>query len=166
MKSILLYLLFFLSCTARNNTIEKNNTLSGKVIKIVDGDTFDLLTENKITIRIRMNGIDCPERKQDFYKVSKDALAEYIFEKNINLITHGKDRYKRTIADVFYKTENINLKMIQNGFAWHYKRYSSDPVMAKSEEEARAAKIGLWEMKNPIAPWNYREFKKEHLKGF
>lgn len=162
MKTILLYSLMLLSCTTRNTTIEKNNAVTGKVIKIVDGDTFDLLIEDKTTIRIRMNGIDCPERKQDYYQVCKDALAKCIFDKNVTLITHGKDRYTRTIADVFYKNENINLDMLKNGFAWHYKKYSSDPIMAKAEEDARKAKIGLWSMKDPIAPWNYRKFKKEH----
>jgi endonuclease YncB( thermonuclease family) len=166
MKTILLFSLMLLSCTTRNTKIEKNNALTGKVIKIVDGDTFDLLTDDKTTIRIRMNGIDCPERKQDYYQVCKDALAEYIFGKDVKLITHGKDRYTRTIADVFYKNENMNLKMIQNGFAWHYKKYSSNLIMAKAEEDARRKKIGLWTMDNAIAPWDYRKFKKQHLNGF
>ena len=90
----------------------------------------------------------------------KDALAEYIFKKDVKLITHGKDRYTRTIADVFYSKENINLKMIKNGFAWHYKKYSSDPVMAKAEQDARLGKIGLWQMGNAIAPWDYRKNKR------
>ena len=160
MKAILLYSLMLLSCTAKNTTIGKDNSINGKVIKIVDGDTFDILTDNNITIRIRMNGIDCPERKQDYYQVCKDALAEYIFKKNVNLITYGKDRYNRTIADVFYNKQNINLAMIKNGFAWHYKKYSSDPVMAKAEQDARVAKIGLWQMGNAIAPWDYRKNKR------
>jgi len=162
MKTVLLYSLMLLSCTTQNKSIAKNDTLYGKVIKIVDGDTFDLLTDNKTTIRIRMNAIDCPERKQDYYQVCKNALAEYIFGKHVKLVTHGKDRYKRIIADVFYKNENVNLKMIQNGFAWHYKKYSSDPSMAKAEKDARVAKIGLWKKDNGIAPWDYRKFKKEH----
>lgn len=166
MKSILLYSLLFFSCTTRDTIVEKKNTLEGKVIKIVDGDTFDLLMDNNITIRIRMNGIDCPERKQDYNQVCKDALAQYIFAKNINLETFGKDRYRRTIANVFYKNENINLMMIQNGFAWHYKKYSSDPIMSKAEEDARYAKIGLWIRDHAIAPWDYRKFKKEHSNNY
>lgn len=162
MKILLLYSLMLLSCSSKNNTIGTDNLINGKVIKIVDGDTFDVLTDDKITIRIRMNGIDCPERKQDYYQVCKDALAGYIFGKDVKLITFGKDRYTRTIADVFYNMQNINLAMIKNGFAWHYKKYSSDSIMAKAEEEARATKIGLWKMKNPIAPWGFRKFKKEH----
>ena len=162
MKMILLYSLMLLSCSAKDTTIEKDNSINGKVIKIVDGDTFDILIDDKTTIRVRMNGIDCPERKQDYYQVCKDALAEYIFGKDVKLVTHGKDRYTRTIADVFYNKQNVNLAMIKKGYAWHYKKYSSDPVMAKAEQDARAAKLGLWKMENAIAPWDYRTFKKEH----
>jgi micrococcal nuclease len=162
MNIFLLYTFFFLNFSANNFVPQKELSLNGKVIKIVDGDTFDVLTDAQTTIRIRMNGIDCPERKQDYYQVCKDALSGYIFGKKVHLITHGKDRYTRTIADVFYKKENINLAMIKNGFAWHYKKYSSDPEMAKAEINARAAKIGLWQMNNAIAPWNFRKLKKKN----
>jgi micrococcal nuclease len=162
MNIFLLYTFFFLNFSANNFVPQKELSLNGKVIKIVDGDTFDVLTDAQTTIRIRMNGIDCPERKQDYYQVCKDALSEYIFGKKVQLITHGKDKYTRTIADVFYKKENINLTMIKNGFAWHYKKYSSDPAMTKAERKARAAKIGLWQMNNAIAPWNFRKLKKKN----
>jgi endonuclease YncB( thermonuclease family) len=107
-----------------------------------------------------MNGIDCPERKQDYYQVCKDALAQFIFGKNVQLTTHGKDRYQRTVADVFYKNENINIAMIENGFAWHYKKYSSDERMAQAEQNARIKKIGLWKMKDAMAPWTFRKLNK------
>ena len=165
MKALLLYLFLLLSCSYRNIAIEKKYDLNGKVIKIVDGDTFDLLTESNTTIRIRLNAIDCPERKQDYYQVCKDALAGYISGKDVQLITHGKDRYTRTIADVFYNNENINLNMVRYGFAWHYKKYSSNPVMAKAEKDARKSKIGLWQMKDPVAPWEFRRAEKRIVKS-
>ncbi len=86
MKTILLYSLMLLGCSTKNDTTNKDNTRIGKVIKIVDGDTFDVLVENNAIVRIRMNGIDCPERKQDYYQVCKDALASYIFGKNVNQV--------------------------------------------------------------------------------
>jgi len=160
MKTILLYTILLLSCSNKNTGTETNGSINGKVIKIVDGDTFDILTSNNSTIRIRMNGIDCPERKQDYYQVCKDALGDYIFGKEVSLITYGTDRYKRTIAAVYIGTENINLKMIANGYAWHYKKYSSDAKMAQAEEEAKLQKNGLWAMINPVAPWDFRTKKK------
>ena len=130
---------------------------TGKVTKIVDGDTFDLLTKEKNTLRIRMNGIDCPERKQDFYQSAKNALAGYIFNKEVTLSITGRDRNKRTIAIVYYNGENINLTMIKNGYAWHYKKYSADITYAKAEQEARLAKKGLWRLDHPTAPWDFRK---------
>ena len=130
---------------------------TGKVIKIVDGDTFDLLTKEKITLRIRMNGIDCPERKQDFYQSAKNALAGYVFNKEVKLLITGRDRNKRIIATVYCNGENINLAMIQNGYAWHYKKYSTDTVYAKAEHQARLARKGLWRMVQPVAPWDFRK---------
>jgi len=147
------WLLFFNSAESQNKSIGNN---TGTVIKIIDGDTFDLLTKNKNTIRVRMNGIDCPERKQDFYKVAKDALAEYIFNKEVRLVTTGWDRNKRTIALVYCDEENINLAMIKNGYAWHYKKYSADSSFAKAEKQARIGKKGLWKMNNPLPPWKFR----------
>ena len=146
-----------LSCS---NSDEKQwavkDELNGTVVKIVDGDTFDLLTKENSTIRIRLSGIDCPERKQDYYQVAKDALGSFIFKKEVQLVTFGKDRNKRVIAAVFLNGENINLAMIRDGYAWHYKKYSSDLTYANAEKEARAAKKGLWEMPDPIAPWDFR----------
>ena len=158
MRLIFFTCLLFINCAEGQNTFEINNaTQTGTVVKIIDGDTFDLLTKEKNTIRVRMNGIDCPERKQDFYKVSKDALAVYISQKEVKLITTGRDRNKRTIAIVFCNEENINLAMIRNGYAWHYKKYSADTNFAKAEEQARIDKKGLWKMNKPVAPWEFRK---------
>ena len=161
MKTILLYALVLLSCSSNNIHTVTNETVSGKVIKIVDGDTFDMLTDNKTTIRIRMNGIDCPERRQDYYQVCNDALGNYIFGKQVQLITHGTDRYKRTIADVYIDNDCVNLKMITNGYAWHFKKYSKDATMAMAEVEARNNKLGLWQSLNPVAPWDYRSGERK-----
>jgi micrococcal nuclease len=153
-KHLLLVALLF--CT---NNIYCQLTVQGKVIKIIDGDTFDLLLENFTTVRVRMNGIDCPEKKQPYFKNAKQALAKYIFGKNVQIISKTKDKYKRTIADVFYKNEHINLKMVANGFAWHFKKYSSNTILAKAEINARVKKLGLWSLPSPIAPWDFRMSK-------
>lgn len=136
---------------------KQTGKLTGKVIHIVDGDTFDLLTKDTVKIRIRLNGIDCPERKQDYYQVCKDALSKYIIGKNVTLITHGRDRWRRVIADVYVNKQYINLKMVENGYAWHFKKYSKDKNLAKAEENAKIKKLGIWKMKNPEAPWNHRK---------
>ncbi len=157
MKQLLLFLLATFTIYSSISAQKKTGKLSGKVVHIVDGDTFDLLTKDTVKIRIRLNGIDCPERKQDYFQVCKNALSSYIFGKNVTLITHGKDRWKRVLADVYVNKEYINLKMVENGFAWHFKKYSKDAILAKAEEKARKKKSGIWKMTNPEAPWNYRK---------
>jgi micrococcal nuclease len=132
---------------------------TGKVIKIVDGDTFDMLIKNNTTIRVRMNGIDCPEKKQAFYSNSKKTLSVYIFGKNVKVISTSKDKYKRILGVVFLNKKNVNLQMVANGFAWHFKKYSSDIILAKAEINAKSKKLGLWQLPNPISPWDFRKTK-------
>ena len=159
MKLFLLGCLFLLTYPAINNKETAEQT--GTVVKIVDGDTFDLLTKDKRTLRIRMYGIDCPEKKQDFYQSAKNALAGYIFKKNVRLKITGHDRNRRTIAMVYCNGQNINLAMIKNGFAWHFIKYSSDANFAKAEKQARMAKAGLWKKPGAVAPWEFRKQKRQ-----
>jgi endonuclease YncB( thermonuclease family) len=157
MKQLLLFLLisFTLFSPAIAQKIPK--TIQGKVVRIIDGDTFDLLTQDSVKYRIRLNGIDCPERKQDYYQVCKDALSRYIFSKNVVLTTHGTDRWKRIIADVYVNDTFINYQMVRNGYAWHFKKYSKNKTLARAEEEAKKEQIGLWKLNEPVAPWKYRK---------
>lgn len=157
LKIFIPFTFFLISCISQEGKqLKSDNQISGTVIKIVDGDTFDILTQQNQTIRIRMNGIDCPEKKQDYYSVAKTKLGDYIFNKVVEIITFGKDRYKRTIANVFVDNKNINVAMVRNGYAWHYKKYSTDPILAEAEKEARLSKRGLWAKSNPIPPWEFR----------
>jgi len=156
MKLIFLICLFIFKHGDAQKISAHPGTQSGTVVKIIDGDTFDLLTGENKTIRVRMNGIDCPERRQAFYKVCKDALASYIFKEKVQLKTTGLDRNKRMIAIVYCNGKNINLAMIKNGYAWHYKKYSADSSFAKAEKQARIGKKGLWKMNNPLPPWKFR----------
>ena len=157
MKSLLLLLLL------STKFFNYSNSIQGKVIKIIDGDTFDLLLKDNTTIRIRMNGIDCPEKGQPYFKNAKQGLASFIFGKEVSITSTGKDRYKRTLADVYIGDDFINLKMIAAGFAWHFKRYSKSKTLAATELQARENKIGLWSLPNPIAPWDFRDAKKKNI---
>ena len=154
----LILALIFLSLSFNGQTNSRSKQ-EGKVIGVVDGDTIDCLVNSK-TIRIRLNAIDAPEKKQDFYMKSKQALSGLCYGKSVILIEHGHDRYKRLIADVYVNNQYINSKMVELGMAWHYKKYSKDPKLAAIEHTARINKYGLWSMQLPIAPWDYRASKK------
>ena len=131
------------------------DSLTGKVVKVTDGDTITILVDNQ-QITIRLNEIDAPEHDQEYGHKSKEALADLIFEKEVRVITHGEDRYGRTIGDVFVGQINVNEKLVEDGWAWNFLKYSKSKRLAELEKEARASKKGLWADKAPIAPWDYR----------
>ncbi len=129
----------------------------GKVVAVADGDTFTLLTEDKKQIKVRLYGIDCPERKQAFGQVAKDFTSEAVFGKWVRLSKEGKDRYGRTVAIVELEDGRIlNEMLLQAGLAWHYKRYDKNPDWERMEVQARRKRIGLWKDKYAIAPWDFR----------
>jgi micrococcal nuclease len=132
--------------------------LTGKVVSIADGDTFTLLSNNK-QIKIRLHGIDCPEKSQDFGNVAKQFLSNLIFGKIVSVKEMDTDRYGRTIGMVTIDNKNVNEELLKAGLAWHYKHYDQNPAWMKLEDDARREKKGLWLHPNPIPPWDYRKMK-------
>lgn len=133
-----------------------------KVIAIADGDTFTILRDNK-PVRIRIDAIDAPEKGMPFAKASKKYLSELCFGKMVRIKTTTIDRYGRTVARAILPNgKDISTEMIRAGYAWHYKRYSTDVLLSNLEVQARKKGTGLWKDKAPIAPW---EIRKMHRKG-
>lgn len=135
-------------------------TLKGKAVRIIDGDTFDLLV-GTTTHRIRLAGIDAPEKKQDFYNASKQLLGQLCNGQLLTVVVTDTDRNKRKIADIYTQQKLwINKEMISKGMAWHFVKYSSNKELANAELLARKQKIGLWSLVNPVAPWDWRKGKR------
>lgn len=128
---------------------------SGKVVGVTDGDTITVLVNNE-SIKVRLEGIDAPESGQSFGTKSKQALSEMVFGKQVTIRKTGEDRYGRTLGVVVVGDVDANAKMIQDGWAWHFKKYNDEERLAKLEVEARGAKRGLWAEATPLAPWDYR----------
>ena len=147
-----LLLLFTLSAQAE--------TLEGKVIKIADGDTLTLLTPSNQQVKIRLAGIDTPEKKQPFGNKAKQALSNLAFQKQALVEIAAKDRYGRTIGVVFVDGLNVNAELVKQGMAWVYRKYTDDERLYVLESEAKQAKRGLWLDKNPIPPWEWRRGKR------
>ncbi len=143
-----------------NQVHQYSYTLTGKAVKIIDGDTFDVRIKDSATIRIRLASIDTPEKTQDYYQVAKDALASYIFGKKVSVTITGTDRYKRLIGIVLVNGKNVNLAMVQDGFAWQYLEYDTSTLYASAEAAARKNKLGLWAIPNPESPWAFKKRKK------
>ena len=160
MKIVLFICSLLVGYYTKNIAIEQVS-LSGKVIKIVDGDTYDILLDNLTTKRIRMEGIDAPERGMPFYKVAKDFLGSLCFGQVVTIEQTGTDKYGRTIAKTFLANgKELGLLMIEAGYAWHFKKYSSDIKLANAEIEARNKRSGLWVDDSPVAPWDWRKRAK------
>jgi len=129
--------------------------LIGKVIGVTDGDTIKVLVDRK-PVTVRLEGIDAPESKQSFGTRSKQALSKIVFGKTVVVNKTSEDRYGRTLGTIMLGRTDINAKMIEDGWAWHFKKYNKDERLAKLEQEARSAKRGLWADPNALAPWDYR----------
>lgn len=149
--AVILFLLPLLAVTP------PSDTLKGKAVRIIDGDTFDLLVD-KTTYRIRLAGIDAPEKSQDYGTASKQLLGALCAGELLTVVVTDTDRNKRKIAEVYSaKKVWINKEMIAKGMAWHFKKYSINKELAAAEEQARKQKVGLWSLKNPVAPWEWRK---------
>lgn len=136
--------------------ISASAQLIGKVVAVADGDTFTMLVNNE-RVRIRLHGIDSPEKGQDFSNTAKEFLSNYVFGKTVSVKEMDTDRYGRTIGMVFADSVNINEKLLEAGLAWHYTYYDKNPAWKKLEADAKNNKLGLWSIPNPIPPWDYRK---------
>ena len=131
---------------------------SGPVVSVLDGDTIEVL-HNQHAERIRLSGIDCPEKGQAYGKRAKQAASELVFGKEVSLQTFGKDKYGRTLAEVLLPDgTNVNHTLVKDGWCWWYRKYApGDTVLDGLEKEAREGRIGLWADPHPMPPWEYRK---------
>jgi endonuclease YncB( thermonuclease family) len=144
----------------------KFHELTGKVVHIADGDTLTVLDADKVQHKIRLHGIDAPEKGQAFGNKAKEALGEKAHEKYVRVVWKEKDKYGRIVGDVHLGNRNINLEMVREGWAWWYRRYApKSKALEDAETEARKEKRGLWHDKNPEAPWEYRKQEREAKKA-
>lgn len=134
-------------------------TITGKVVKVVDGDTIDVL-QDRLTVRIRLNGIDAPESGQAYGKKAKQFVLELAAQKVVKVEVFEKDRYGRSVGDVILPDGRyLNREIVRAGYAWWFRKYSKGQSLGRLEEEARLARRGLWQDKNPMAPWDWRKMK-------
>lgn len=136
-------------------------TLSGKVVRVSDGDTITILDTTKTQTRVRLYGIDCPEIGQDFGQSAKKYVSDLIAGEIVYIEIKDIDRYGRTVGIVWTGDSlNVNLDLLKAGLAWHYKYFDKSEEFAQAEHVAKVNKIGLWKQPNAIAPWDFRRNKK------
>ena len=146
---------------------------TAKVQRVVDGDTIYVVDNFGKKFKVRLSGIDAPEKNQPYglastYKLTKIILNKWVLLKsklnNGNL--YSTDRYNRVLAKVMYEGRDINLLQVSGGYAWHFKRYqkqqtpSDRELYSQAEIDAKKNELGLWGEKKQIAPWKWRKIKK------
>jgi len=136
-------------------------TLSGRCIKVADGDTITILTPAKRQVKIRLACIDCPEKRQLFGKRAKQFTSFLVFGRRVRVEVIDWDRYGRAVGWVYVRDDDgreicVNRELVGAGLAWVYRRYCRSPELLKLEEEAREARRGLWQNSHPVPPWQFR----------
>jgi len=150
---------FTLACGVVVGTAAEPTT--GKVVSVHDGDTLTVLDATNAQRKVRLKGIDAPERGQPFGNVARDRLAALTMGKAVAVIGGKRDKYGRTLARVEIEGQDAGHRLVSEGLAWHYVRYSEDARLAAAEREARAARRGLWRDPAPVAPWEWRAGERD-----
>lgn len=136
--------------------------LLGEVVAVADGDTVTVLDSSKRQYRVRLAGIDAPEKRQAFGNRSRQALASMVFRQQVFVESQKVDRYGRLIGKVFVGKVDVNRALLDVGMAWHYKEYQGEQSVedrqsySKAESAARKGGLGLWQDRNPTPPWDFR----------
>jgi endonuclease YncB( thermonuclease family) len=137
--------------------------LTGKVISVADGDTITVLDSSNQTHKIRLYGIDCPEKRQAYGKAAKKHTSQLTYRKIANVKEYDTDRYGRTVGVVTVDGVNVNESLIDNGYAWQYRKYCKASFCndwLALEADAQMAQVGLWKDSNAQAPWEWRKDRR------
>ena len=140
--------------------------IEGKVIKVADGDTVTVLDAGNKQHRVRLTGIDAPERHQAYGGKSTESLVDLVYLKKVTVQSSGTDRYKRVLGKILLDGLDVNLEQVKRGLAWHYKHYQRDQPSedrvsySYAETQARQGRTGLWGGDLQIPPWEYRRGKR------
>jgi endonuclease YncB( thermonuclease family) len=142
------------------------SAFEARVVGVSDGDTITVLDAQKTQYKIRVAGIDAPEKNQDFGNRSKEHLSDLVYGKTVNLPEAKIDKYGRTVSRVLVGKTDAGLEQIKAGMAWHYKKYEIEQSVADrvnysaAESKAREAKLGLWALTNAVRPEDFRYASK------
>jgi endonuclease YncB( thermonuclease family) len=159
---LILLLSFFVATSSLSSAAD---SYTGQVIDVADGDTVTVLNQNNESAKIRLTGIDCPESSQIHGNQAKQFTVSKVSGKRVRIFPETTDRYGRTVALVLINGENLNEQIVTSGNGWVYRKYCTADYCndwLKLEETARDSQVGLWENKNPQAPW---EWRAEHRNG-
>ncbi len=148
------------------STTSLADTLDGRVVGVTDGDTITVLDSQQREHKIRLMGIDAPEKAQPFGQNAKQSLSDLVFERTVAVDWQKLDRYGRIVGKVRVGGLDANLEQVRRGLAWHYKKYEGeqDPLdratYSQAEIVARNGQRGLWADPMPVPPWDWRKSRR------
>lgn len=128
---------------------------SGRVVQVDDGDTVRVLKGREST-RVRIFGIDAPEKDQPYGAEARELTARLLLNQTVSVTMRDIDTYGRLVASLAVGGRDIGMQLVQAGAAWNYAAFSRDASLAEAERQARAAGLGLWAFARPVAPWDFR----------
>ncbi|MGB7201456.1 MAG: thermonuclease family protein [Pyrinomonadaceae bacterium] len=136
--------------------------IDGRVIRVVDGDSITVQSKGQIVYAVKLQAIDAPDVGQPFFEEARKSLSKLILNKDVRVVintTYGKDMI---IGSLYRNGQDIGLTLIEQGLAWHFKRFafqqnaSARKSYSDAQSSASAARIGLWADEKPVAPWDFR----------
>jgi endonuclease YncB( thermonuclease family) len=152
-------LALFVSMTLGASICFADTRFQGQAVRVLDGDTIEVLSSGNRSVRVRLANIDAPEKTQPFGQKSKEHLIDLVAGKDVVVIDVGGDQYGRRIGRVLVDGQEANVEQVRSGLAWVYTRYNHDGQLPSLEGAARSQRVGLWVDPNPQAPWEYRHQK-------
>lgn len=132
---------------------------TGTVVKVADGDTITVLHDDE-RVKIRLSGIDAPEKAQRFGNAAERNMTDMVFGKEVRVVEQGRDRYGRAIGRVYQNDVDVSAEQIKQGMAWVYRKYSKEAVLYQLEDEAKQHRLGLWADAEPAPPWAWRKMAR------
>lgn len=172
-KAIALCLLALVACSAYwvkpDTNAAPGSVLHGKVIAVADGDTVTVLDAGRQTHKIRLAFIDAPEKNQAYGQRAKQSLSDKVYQREVQVEISEKDQYGRDIGLIRQDGQDINLSMLVDGYAWHYRYYAKKSQTSDefrqyeaAQQHAQQEKRGLWQDKQPQPPWEFRQQSKRN----
>ena len=166
-RPLIACLLFFVLAIGSLAWAAQVTEIQGRVVAVADGDTVTVLDTQRVQHRVRLQGIDAPESRQAFGQRSRQYLAAMVHNQEVVVRVDKIDRFGRVVGVIYLDGQDVNLRMVEAGMAWHYKQYQREQTPAQrrayaaAEEAARRDRLGLWADTNPVAPWDFRRAQRQ-----
>lgn len=136
--------------------------LSGRVVRVADGDTVTVLDRHNTQHKVRLFGIDTPERNQPYGRAAKNALVQLIDNRPVEVVIVTQDSYGRTVGMLYRDGINLNEAMVAAGYAWWYQHFAPhERRLQEAEQRAREQRLGLWADPRPVPPWDWRRAQRQ-----